>query len=532
MTERARAKAADVPETPPEQVSPTPKKSPKVRPGPTGAAAKKAATPRQAAPRRVASKRQDAHTDEAKIAAPVAPATEEPAAVPVDVVETVEVAAPEPPPPQPIEPPPAALASLDADDLDAGGTIDLDSSAEFLIPSTPRRPVMATVAAKIRRAAKDVVWQLTKPRGANAEVADAAERSNGKRQLFSIGKSIKPPVVLAFTRQLASFLEAGIPVIDALEVVATQTGSSAMRIVVEDIRDAILRGTSMVDAIGAHPKVFPAYYRSMIVSAEYTGNLDGVLNQLASYLERDISARRQVKSALTYPTMVLIVASLAMTAMAVYVLPKFTMLYRNLGAKLPLPTRMLIAFTDFMSKAWPMLFGIVSIALIGSVFFLGGRRGKARRDAVMMKTPLIGRLFHMISLERFCRVLSALATAGVPLPEAIGVSADSTNNSLFRRRMADVRDTLIRGGGISEPMAETGLFPIAAKQMIQVGEKTGSLGRQMNKAASYYEREVSFTMKRTTELFEPMVILAVGLIVGFVAVAQVSAMYSIFGKVK
>jgi type IV pilus assembly protein PilC len=221
-----------------------------------------------------------------------------------------------------------------------------------------------------------------------------------------------------------------------------------------------------------------------------------------------------------------------MSAMAVFVLPKFTMLYRSLGAKLPLPTRLLIAFTDFMSKAWPMLFGVVLITVVGLAVFLGGRRGKTRRDAVLMKLPLVGRLFHMISLERFCRVLSALATAGVPLPEAIGVSADSTNNSLFRRRMADVRDTLIRGGGVAEPMVETGLFPLAAKQMIQVGEKTGSLGRQMNKAASYYEREVGFTMKRATELFEPMVILAVGLIVGFVAIAQVSAMYSIFGKVR
>ena len=149
-----------------------------------------------------------------------------------------------------------------------------------------------------------------------------------------------------------------------------------------------------------------------------------------------------------------------------------------------------------------------------------------------MKIPLVGHLFHMISLERFCRVLSALSIAGMPLPEAIGVSADSTNNSIFRRRMGDVRTTLIRGGGVYEPMVETGLFPIAARQMIQVGERTGSLGGQLNKAAAYYEREIAFTMKRATELFEPVVILLVGLIVGFVALAQVSAMYSIFGKVK
>ena len=157
---------------------------------------------------------------------------------------------------------------------------------------------------------------------------------------------------------------------------------------------------------------------------------------------------------------------------------------------------------------------------------------RAGRDRLVMKLPLIGALFHLISLERFCRVLAALAHAGIPLPEAIGVSADSTNNSIFQSQMTVVRDTLNRGGGLYEPMADSGLFPVAARQMIQVGERTGLLANQLTKAATYYEREVAFEMKRATDLFEPMVILFVGLIVGFVAVAQVAAMYSIFGQVK
>jgi type IV pilus assembly protein PilC len=149
-----------------------------------------------------------------------------------------------------------------------------------------------------------------------------------------------------------------------------------------------------------------------------------------------------------------------------------------------------------------------------------------------MKLPVIGNLFQLISLERFCRVLASLSSAGVPLPVAIGLSADSTNNTLFKNAMLGVRETLIRGGGLYEPMADTGLFPIAARQMIQVGEQTGMLGNQLGKAASYYEREVKFTMKRATELFQPAVIMFVALVVGFVAVAQVAAMYSIFGQIK
>jgi type IV pilus assembly protein PilC len=214
------------------------------------------------------------------------------------------------------------------------------------------------------------------------------------------------------------------------------------------------------------------------------------------------------------------------------VLPKFTGLYESLGADLPLPTRMLMGFTNFMSSSWPMLIAAIAVVVVGLGVLFRGTRGKGRRDVVAMRTPVIGNLFQLISLERFCRVLSSLATAGVPLPVAIGLSADSTNNTLFQTRMVNVREVLVRGGGLYEPMAESGLFPIAARQMIQVGERTGLLGNQMGRAASYYEREVTFAMKKATQLFEPVVILFVALIVGFIAIAQIAAMYSIFGQVK
>ena len=360
--------------------------------------------------------------------------------------------------------------------------------------------------------------------------SDAAVRV--RKPAFSIGKSVKPEVIMAFSRQLSSFLEAGIPVLEALQIVGQETASPAMRAVIAEIRVAIQRGSSFVDAVGAHGQVFPAYYRSMLMSAEYTGRLDTVLSQLAAYLERDITARRQVKSALTYPTIVLMVAVAAMIAMAVFVLPKFSGLYSSLGAELPLPTQILLGFTDFMTASWPLVMAAIGGAIVLTLAVIGGDRGKRRRDVVVMKLPLVGNLFHLISLERFCRVLSALATAGVPLPDAIAVSADSTNNSIFQSRLEVVRETLVRGGGLYEPMADSGLFPIAARQMIQVGERTGLLGHQLGKAAGYYEREVAFEMKKATELFEPAIIMFVGLVVGFVAVAQVAAMYSIFGKVK
>ena len=396
---------------------------------------------------------------------------------------------------------PAPLASLDSP------SDQLGPSRARLLRRT-RRPPAGTPAAAVTPVAK------------------------GRKPMFSIGQSVGADVIMAFSRQLASFLEAGIPVLEALEIVSEETASEPMRRVVVAIKDSIRRGQSFADAVAAHPKVFPSYFRAMLVSAEYTGRLDVVLNQLAAYLERDIGARRQVKSALTYPVIVLIIACVAMVVMSLFVLPRFSGLYRSLGARLPLPTRMLLAFTDFLSTGWPLILGILGLVWVAAYAVAGGSRGKSRRDRILMRVPVVGNLMHLISLERFCRVLAALATAGIPLPDAIEVSAESTNNSIFIAKLATVRDVLIRGGGLSAPIIESGIFPIAARQMIRVGERTGALGQQLGKASSYYEREVTFHLKRATDLFEPLVIVFVGLIVGFVAVAQVAAMYSIFGQVK
>lgn len=344
--------------------------------------------------------------------------------------------------------------------------------------------------------------------------------------------SVKASEVMEFSRQLGAFLEAGIPIIEGLEIVRNQVESAAMGHVLDEILADLRRGTSFTDAIAKHKKVFPAYYRAIVHSADYTGRLDQVLTQLTAYLERDINARRQLRSALTYPILVLCVATVAIAAMSLFVLPKFAGLYRSLGAKLPLPTRMLLGFTDFVSAYWwAILLVAIAIVAVAAVIF-GGDRGKGMRDRLLMRLPVIGELVHLVAVERFARVLAALSTAGVPLPDGIVVAADSTNNTIFQDKLATVRETLVRGGGLSDPMEEADIFPLPALQMVKVGERTGMLGAQLAKTATYYEREVTFRLKKATDLFQPIVILGVGIVVGFVAIAQVAAMYSVFSQVK
>src|SRR3954447_3016385 len=335
-----------------------------------------------------------------------------------------------------------------------------------------------------------------------------------KREYF-IGRAVKREEVMNFSRQVASFLRAGVPILDLLAVVGEESSSKKMREVLADMQRRLRSGASFGDAIGVHTNVFPGYYIAVVRSAELTGQLDDALDQLAGYLERELAAGRQLKSSLTYPTIVLLLAVVAVIIMSFFVLPQFKDFYKGLGAKLPLPTRMLLGFTDFVQTWWWALLGGFAAAVAAVFLLIGGERGKGRRDALLLRLPAVGSVMNLVAIERFCRVLSALVHAGVPLPDAVQVSADSTNNRVFQTKLATVREAMMRGEGLARPIAASGIFPAAARQMIRVGESSGSLDHQLQSAATYYERELTFRLKRVTDLFEPAVILVVGGAVGF-----------------
>jgi type IV pilus assembly protein PilC len=348
----------------------------------------------------------------------------------------------------------------------------------------------------------------------------------------TFGRVVKSVDVMNFSRQASSFLRAGVPVLDALTIVGEETSSKRMEMVLDDLQRRLRSGSSFGDAIGAHTNVFPGYYIAVIKAAELTGGLDDAFEQLAEYMARDIAARRQVKSALTYPAFVMGLAVVAVIVMAMWVLPKFKGLYSSLGANLPLPTRILLGFTDFIGAWWFLIIGAFAALLAGTLLVFGGKRGKRRRDTLLLRVPAIGPLVRLIAIERFCRVLAALVHSGVSLPDAVQVSANSTNQQVFQDKLGEARAAMMRGDGLARPIAATGLFPAAARQMIRVGESSGSLDIQLHTAAEFYERELEYRLKRVTDLFEPTVIVLVGSAVAFVALAQVSAMYSVYSQIK
>jgi type IV pilus assembly protein PilC len=336
--------------------------------------------------------------------------------------------------------------------------------------------------------------------------------------------------LMHFTRQLAVFVRAGIPILEGLEVIAEEAASKVLPKVLDDMRDALRRGDTFAQAAAAHPEAFPQFYVSVLRSAEMTGNLDTVLEQLADYIDRDLDARSKIVSALVYPAIVGAMAVVTALVLTVFVLPRFETFFTSLGAELPLATRMLLAISDFV-QSWGLVMGALAVGAVAAIS-IGVRTagGRAVMDAVLLRLPGFGDVLRHAILERFCRILASMVAAGVPLPDALAVTGDVTNNAVYRRGVLKAREAMLRGEGLAGPLGATKLFPGAARQMFRVGEDTGTLDTQLETAAKYYDRELDFKIKRFTSLFEPAVIIFMGVVVGFVAVAMVSAMYGIFNQ--
>jgi type IV pilus assembly protein PilC len=344
-------------------------------------------------------------------------------------------------------------------------------------------------------------------------------------------KKVKPRHLMHFSRQLGVFIRAGIPIISALEVISSEVTDKVFKPALEDMIGLLRSGSTFSIAAARHPEVFPPFYLGILRSAEVTGNLDVVLDDLADYLDRDIEAKQRIVSALVYPAIVLGLAAVTITILTVFVLPQFEDFFEGFNAKLPLATRMLLSVTRFLSSWGLLLVGGFAVVGIASFVYLQSTNGRPKRDSLVLKIPVLGELLRLSIVERFCRIFSSMLSAGVSVPEALAVTGDATNNAVYQTGIANAREAMMRGEGLAGPLSATDLFPTSARQMFRVGEDTGTLDDQMSTAAKYLDRELDYKIKRFTALFEPAVIIFVGIVVGFVAVALVSAMYGLYRQV-
>ena len=334
------------------------------------------------------------------------------------------------------------------------------------------------------------------------------EEKRGAMQFELTKVKVKKKELMHFTRQLAVFVKAGIPLTEAMEVIGDETSDVALQRTITDMVEDVRNGGTL------------------------TGKLDQTLESLAGYLEREVETRSKVVSALSYPGVVMVMAVFTVAVLAGYVLPQFKPLFEELNADLPFATRALLFTADLFTVMWYIPFGILASFIASIVWMAKTEKGGIFKDKLLLKLPVISGIVEYSILERFCRILGAMVKAGVPLPDAMRTTTEATNNSVFRARLIEAQTEMMEGGGFAKPLAKTELFPGAARQMFKVGEETGTLDSQLEVAAYYFDRELESRIKRFTTMFEPLMIVFVGVIVGFVAVALVQAMYGVLDGVK
>jgi type IV pilus assembly protein PilC len=351
------------------------------------------------------------------------------------------------------------------------------------------------------------------------------------QKLASRFSRVKPREIIMFSRQLALLLESGTDIVTSLELLQSQVTNRTLKVVLGQVASDIRGGSSLSAALGKHPRAFPEIYSRTLAAGEQAGNLEVVLRQMADHLERGATTEKKIKNALTYPVIVAIVAFIVIAVLVTFVLPAFTGLYRSLGADLPATTKLLIGLSDWLIDYGVfLLLGIVALAVV-VVIYIRTPAGKYQLDKLMLTVPVIGRINLLSELARCCRTISLLFKVGLPLPEVMSQAIHGTNNKVIAEALTQVQQELIRGEGISKPMAKRTVFLPLMVQMVGVGEETGHLDTTLATVAQTYEVEADDRTSSAVGLLQPAITVVIGIVVAFIAISLVSAMYSIYGQV-
>jgi len=342
---------------------------------------------------------------------------------------------------------------------------------------------------------------------------------------------VKPAEIIMFSRQLALLLESGTDIVTSLELLQSQTTNHTLKGVLGEVASDIRGGTSLSSALGKHPRAFPEIYHRTIAAGEQGGNLEVVLRQMADYLERGATTEKKIKNALTYPFILAIVGIVVVAIIVTFVMPTFSTLYAAFGAELPLPTKILLSLTDWLFEYGLFLLLAVVVAIVLGFIYIRTPTGKYQLDKLMLRVPVVGRINLLSELSRCCRTMALLFRVGLPLPEVMSMAIHGSNNKVMVEALTEVQQELIRGQGLSKPMAKRELFLPLMVQMVGVGEETGNLDNTLTTVAQSYEVEADDRTSTAVGLIQPAVIVIIAVVVGFVAVALLSAMYSIYGQV-
>ena len=340
-------------------------------------------------------------------------------------------------------------------------------------------------------------------------------------------KKVKLKELSVFSRQFATMINSGLPILRALSILADQTSNGELARVLNECRLDIEQGSSLSAAIQKHPKVFSNLFVSMVKSGETGGSLDSVLLRLADMIENEVKLRGKIKSAMTYPIAVVALVSLIMSGMLLFVVPQFKSIYAQLGGSLPMPTRVLLALSEIFKKYWYI---VIAAIFAGRFFFRRWKatpNGREAVDAFKLRVPVFGTLFHKTALARFAGTLSMLLRSGVPILQALDIVSDTVNNRTIAKAVQDVQGSVREGESMAKPLAKHKVFPPMVVQMIAVGEETGQVDVMLEKVSTFYNQEVEASVDALTSLIEPLLIAVIGGAVGAAVIALYMPMFNI-----
>ena len=329
----------------------------------------------------------------------------------------------------------------------------------------------------------------------------------------------KPSELILFTRQLETMLEAGLPLLSALETLHDQATDASLKEAIDGVRSDVEQGSTLTEAMVRRPHCFPSLYAGLIHAGEEGGLLTPMLDRVGTILEYQEETRQRIRSATFYPLLVVAELLVAFVVLVKLVLPRFADLFRNLGADLPLPTRVLIAVSDGFERSWPALLALTALAVILGVLAVRTERGRKIRDSWILAMPVFGAIVRKVALARFARVLGALVESGIPIVQALGIARGVLGNRVLEMEIDRMREGLVEGRGLAEPLRGSRVMPPLVTKMLAVGEETGSIGPMLQRVARYYDRDVDYAVKNMSAALEPALLVVLGASVLFTALA-------------
>ncbi len=352
-----------------------------------------------------------------------------------------------------------------------------------------------------------------------------------KRKLKAISLSIKGKVKLddlvVFSRQLATMVDAGLPIIQALDALYSQTENKVLKDVIEKIKNDVNAGQPLSEALSRHPAIFSRLFVDMVKAGEASGALDDILDRLSSYLESLTKLQKKIKSALFYPLAVLGMAFIITTFLLIKVVPSFQSIFEGLGGKLPAPTQFLINLSNMFKRYFLVVIVAIGFLLSAIRFYLRTERGKTQFDTLLLKLPVFGKLIKKIVVSRFTRTLSTLIKSGISILQALEIVGKTSGNKVIEKTIDNVKQNIKEGQSIAEPLAQTKIFPPMVTKMISIGEQTGSLEEMLTKISDFYDAEVEAAVSGLTSLIEPIIMIFLGVIIGGIAICLLLPIFKV-----